>query len=260
MKLAVLLVASALSLSANEEFFDAARKGDIQTVKALLDKGVDVNAKWRYDQTALFIAARRGHTELVRLLIDRGAKVDVKDSFYGMTPVIGAAQEGKVEMLKLLIEKGGARADSVIGFAVARGNVEMVKMLLGTGSLKPESLSNALGAATAAKHTEIVKLLEEAGAKPPAEVKIDPSLLAKYAGSYKNAAGLEIKFETAEGKLRASMSGQTLDYRATSANTFEPLLYPGAVQVVFRTEGDKVTGIQVKQGDSVQEFARVEAK
>ena len=41
----------------NEEFFEAARKGDTAALKAHLDKGVAVDSKWRYDQTALFIAA-----------------------------------------------------------------------------------------------------------------------------------------------------------------------------------------------------------
>ena len=43
-----------------DQFFAAARKGDAAAVEALLKKGVDVNAKWRYDQTALFPACDRG--------------------------------------------------------------------------------------------------------------------------------------------------------------------------------------------------------
>ncbi|HKY03397.1 MAG TPA: ankyrin repeat domain-containing protein, partial [Blastocatellia bacterium] len=40
----------------SEQLFAAARKGDIEAVKALLAKGVDVNAKTRYGVTALFYA------------------------------------------------------------------------------------------------------------------------------------------------------------------------------------------------------------
>ena len=55
----------------------AARSGDINTVKNLLDKGADVNVKdniggW----TALVHAAYKGHTKVVKLLIAKGADVD----------------------------------------------------------------------------------------------------------------------------------------------------------------------------------------
>ena len=41
----------------NDQLFEAVRKGDAAGVTAALDKGADVNAKFRYGQTALFKAA-----------------------------------------------------------------------------------------------------------------------------------------------------------------------------------------------------------
>src|SRR5436190_8059926 len=58
----------------NDQFWEAVRKGDITQVTALLDKGADVNAKFRYGATALFKAAERGHLEVVKLLLARGAE------------------------------------------------------------------------------------------------------------------------------------------------------------------------------------------
>ena len=55
----------------------AARKGDAAAVKKLLDEGVDVNTRFRYDRTALSFAADRGHVDVVRLLIDRGADPNI---------------------------------------------------------------------------------------------------------------------------------------------------------------------------------------
>src|ERR1044072_9164034 len=74
----------------NNQLYEAARKGDVAEVKAVLDKGADVNAKFRYGATALFKAAERGHTEVVKLLIERGADVTVKDTFYGATAMTWA--------------------------------------------------------------------------------------------------------------------------------------------------------------------------
>ena len=59
----------------NDQLFEAVRKGDAAAVTALLDKGADVNAKFRYGQTALFKAVERGHTNVVKVLLDRGADV-----------------------------------------------------------------------------------------------------------------------------------------------------------------------------------------
>ena len=45
----------------NDQLYEAVRKGDVAAVTAVLDKGADVNAKFRYGTTALFKAAERGN-------------------------------------------------------------------------------------------------------------------------------------------------------------------------------------------------------
>src|SRR5437016_14126272 len=104
--LVLLFPLSSSAQDGNEEFFAAARKGDVAAVKAFLDKGVDVNTKTRYGATALSYACDKGHTEVVRLLLERGADPDVKDTFYGATPMGWAAPKGYTEIVKLLIDKG----------------------------------------------------------------------------------------------------------------------------------------------------------
>ena len=46
----------------------ASQKGNKETVKSLIDKGADVNAKTNNDDTAMCIASRMGHKEIVELL------------------------------------------------------------------------------------------------------------------------------------------------------------------------------------------------
>src|SRR5688572_12413934 len=65
----------------NDQLFEAVRKGDLAAATAALDRGADVNAKFRYGSTALFKAAERGHAPIVKLLLDRGADVKVQDTF-----------------------------------------------------------------------------------------------------------------------------------------------------------------------------------
>jgi len=48
-------------------------------VKSLLDKGVKLEAKFKYSRTPLSWAAERGHEAVVKLLLDKGAKLETKD-------------------------------------------------------------------------------------------------------------------------------------------------------------------------------------
>ena len=75
---AVLALAQAPPLTKAEQFQDAARKGDAATVKKLLDEGVDVNTKFRYNATALFYACDHGHLEVVKVLLDKRRRHDAQ--------------------------------------------------------------------------------------------------------------------------------------------------------------------------------------
>src|SRR5205085_3393426 len=88
----------------NDQLFEAVRKGDAAAVTSLLDRGADVNAKFRYGTTALFKAAERGNTEVTKILLARGADVKVKDTFYGATAMTWALQGKHVEVVRLLLE------------------------------------------------------------------------------------------------------------------------------------------------------------
>ena len=72
---------------------NAAKSGDINAVRTLLDKGADVNEKDGVGGTPLFWAVREGHTELAKLLIERGADVNKRDNA-GWGPLFWAAWGG----------------------------------------------------------------------------------------------------------------------------------------------------------------------
>jgi uncharacterized protein len=176
----VLLLLSAFSsiLLANEEFFAAARKGDVEALKGHLDKGVPVDTKWRYDQTALIITASRGHVDAVKLLLDRGAAVNIKDSFYGVTP-LGAStgfgtplEESKtIAIATALIQKGAADKDQFLIQAARSGKKDLVQAILPLAKWTPQTLTSALAVATASKQEEVEEMLKAAGAQPPPEIK-----------------------------------------------------------------------------------------
>jgi hypothetical protein len=231
-------------------------------VKAHLDKGLPVDSKWRYGQTALFIAARRGHAEMVKLLIDRGANVNVTDSFYQMSALIGAASDRRTDVVKLLLAGGAKGKEQVLSMAAGQGNAAMVKVILDSGGLPEPTLNQALALAESRKHTEVVDLLAKAGAKKPqaANHNVDPKLLARYAGTYRNEGGNEQVFEIHEGKLRGGAGGRWVPYGAVDDTTFEPVQFPGMWKAVFIVEGAAVKGVEYRSAQGVEKFARVEAK
>src|SRR5918998_1546361 len=98
----------------DNQLWEAARKGDVVAVKALLGKGANVNAKFRYGTTALFKAAERGHTEVVKLLLERGADVSVKDTFYGATAMTWALEKGHVGVIRAILAKSAEEAGDVL--------------------------------------------------------------------------------------------------------------------------------------------------
>jgi ankyrin repeat protein len=95
-----------LSGSAASQLINAAGTGDTTTVRALLDKGTDVNTKdGSFGHTALILAARQGHTATVRALLDKGADVNAQDN-YGFTALWWAMKNGHTEIVQLLKQAG----------------------------------------------------------------------------------------------------------------------------------------------------------
>src|SRR5688572_32889130 len=155
----------------NDQMFEAVRKGDAAAVTALLDKGADVNAKFRYGQTALFKAAERGHAAVVKVLLDRGVDVTVQDTFYQTTAMTWALDGDHTEVVKLLLEKLPSSVDDVLSTGVRSGNEALVKVALDKGGAKPQTLTAALVAASGnEKSVGIVEMLKKAGAVPPPDI------------------------------------------------------------------------------------------
>lgn len=90
----------------NQRLIESAEAGDTSEVLSLIRAGAGVNARSAtYGDTALIRASARGHADTVRALLDRGGEVDARDSA-GRTALMEAASEGYTETVSLLIEKG----------------------------------------------------------------------------------------------------------------------------------------------------------
>ena len=120
---------------ADPAWFEAARKGDVASLRAMLERGAKVNARDDHDDTALTWAATQGHAQACRLLLGAGADADARQ-YDGATALMLAADRGHLDVVEALVE---AKADlnlkhpgeyiSALDFAARAGHKPIVDYL-----------------------------------------------------------------------------------------------------------------------------------
>ena len=106
----ILAIATAFAFAGcTPDLHKAAREGDADRVRKLLDAGAVVNVrnanKGHLQYTPLHWAAYYGHLEIAEILISRGADLDAEDPDYA-TPLYLAAEQGHPKVVEFLISKG----------------------------------------------------------------------------------------------------------------------------------------------------------
>lgn len=90
----------------DSQIFEALRSLDFGALRKLLEAGADANARDENGQSPLHHAARIGNEEVCKLLIDAGADVEAEFDFNGERPLAVAVFHGNEEACKLLIDAG----------------------------------------------------------------------------------------------------------------------------------------------------------
>ena len=155
---------------------DAAKRGDLETLKAELRSGADVNAAQGDGFTALHWAAKTGNREVAEVLIAAGADIRATTRLGSHMPLHVAAAAGQAGVAEVLLEAGvpiaeptgtGARA---IHFAAASGSPATLTVLAAHGAnldaVEPQWGQTPLMFAAAVGRTAAVATLLEAGADP----------------------------------------------------------------------------------------------
>jgi len=172
-----------VNMSATElvtEFLLAAEQGNVDALKACLDKGVDINATNRQKRTAIIIASLKKHYPCVEYLIAAGADIDKQDQTC-FNPFLISCLTNDLTLLRIMLP-ANPDLDRLTRFggvgitpASEKGHVDIVRELLEKTDINVNH-TNFVGWTPlleaivlndgGAKQQEIVRLLLENGANP----------------------------------------------------------------------------------------------
>ena len=165
---------------------DAARNADPDAVRALLQKGANVNTAEADGTTALHWASHRDDVASADLLIRAGAKVNAANDL-GATPLWTASLNGSAAMVRRLLEAGAnpnaalLLGETTVMVASRSGNPDVVEQLLAKGAnvnARAARGQTALMWAVAQRHPDVVKVLLAHGADVHARSEVWSQVMA----------------------------------------------------------------------------------
>ncbi|MFZ5557185.1 MAG: ankyrin repeat domain-containing protein [Pseudomonadota bacterium] len=207
--------------------------GDLQTVRAWLDRGLDPNLHADRIGTGLMIAAWEGNLPMMELFVARGADVNAvnrKDE----TALMHAAWKGHLAAVRWLLERGARinRAGmqwSALHYAVFNGQDEVARYLVERGAAinaRSPNASTPLMMAAREGHEQTAKMLLDLGADTGLRNDWGDDAMA-FAMRYENVR-IARMVSTQEEFARAARAPESFGPKTRSA------LAPARIQALMR--------------------------
>lgn len=165
--------AEALGHTQEELLMHAAGGGSVDIVKAILERGIEVNTRTSNDRTALAEAVEDGREDMVRFLLSRGAQVESARSEGYASPLVKACWHKQLGIARILVDHGASIGPAHLSAAAYGGSIEIMKLFLEKGPTgaankngwSDEAYVAALEEACSQKNVRMVSFLIHAGAK-----------------------------------------------------------------------------------------------
>jgi len=156
----------------------AAREGDFDIVKQLVQAGADVDIKDANERTAVEYAAHQNHKPIVAFLISKKATITGANK-WGITPFTSAAYAGHSDIVKLFLDNGlrinsrDRNGHTMLTAAASGGRKDLAVLLIELGAdlnATTNKRETALDIALTKKHKVVSDLLVLKGAQTSKEL------------------------------------------------------------------------------------------
>jgi ankyrin repeat protein len=252
------VLSAALAVAASDarggNIHDAAREGDLERLRAILEESPSlVDSRDENGMTPLHLACRGVHVDVAGFLVAAGADVTATDD-NGVTPLHSVAFRGNMELCRLFIDNGADIDATITGgtasihLAVRAGHTGVVEVLLDSGAgvdTRDGLDSTPLLSAASYGHRDIAVILIERGADVGAANERGTTPLdAAHREGHDEIAGVlserGARPGTADGRAPQG------DYLGQPPPRLEPTLFaPGFVS----TEQDQLNAVWTPDGD-----------
>lgn len=204
------------SLNIEGKLVTAARTGDVEALKVLLDQYPE-KLQIRippYDWTLLHEAARNGHLPAVRLLVDRGLGVNTREKGDNTYAMHWAAAEGHLDVVRFLADVGG----DVIGHGDDH-EWEVIGWAASQDDERHRAVADFL-ISRGARHNLFSAILFNRGDEIRRLVGEDPSLLTRPMSKYENHPPLHFAVRMNRPKIVSLLLELGADPLATDPQGF----------------------------------------
>jgi len=228
----------------------AARYGERDTVRLLLDQGTAIESRDSLGRTALIAAAGERDDGMVTLLLGHGADMAAVDAD-GATALMHAAAKGQLDNARLLLDAGASLAtadvngETALSVAVRLGQVRLVEFLLARDADPDQPAPGADGAG----YTPLMRAVAR-DLPAPAALAMVKNLLARGAEPNVERAKGETAYTLARRNGQQSAATELL---ARGARDESPYANLGAEQALLKAirlgDADKVEALLARGAD-----------
>ena len=246
--LILLLTAPALAGSPRELLL-AARSGDLAEVERLVEGGLDVDAGDNWGTTPLALAARNGQVEVARYLLDKGADPGARETFFGASVLDFALWTGapEFEIARMLLAAGAEDRASALRRALRTGSIELATAAVESGPVfesEAAELRRLLDGEEGEPDSELAEIVARVETRPdPPPPSYTAEELAGFTGYFERGDSPAAVIVVRDGRLALEIAGQRIRLQPAAEREFRDA--EGDLTVSFFGRAGTIEGLSM---------------